>query len=56
MNSEIIRKYLEELKEGGECDSDFVNILQQCNEKNEDGEEVAEKLISVIRKRYVESK
>ncbi len=56
MSSEIIKKHLDELGADSKYDTDFVGILRQCNENDEDGETAAEKMIAVIAKRYVENK
>lgn len=56
MSSQIIKKHLEELKAENKNDSNFIAILQQSNETNENGGATAEKIVAVITKRYVENK
>ena len=56
MSSEIIKKHLEELRAEKKTDSSFIDILNQSNETSEDGDVTAEKIITVIDKRYVENK
>lgn len=56
MTSEIIKKYLEKLKKQNQFDKDFVDILYNSNELNEEGEETASKVLDLIKKRYDEDK
>lgn len=56
MSSGIIKKYLNSLKQEGKYDNEFIDILAGCNEDDEDGEIVAEKILQVINKRYAEDK
>ena len=55
-SSEIIKKHLETMIGQKEFDADFVNILIVSNIENEDGEEIAAKIINLIKKRYAQSK
>lgn len=52
----MIKKYLDTLKKEGKYDKEFIDILAVCNKDDEDGEIVAEKILQVINKRYVEDK
>lgn len=54
--SEIVTKYLEEMKASGKFDIEFIALLSDSNSKNEDGETTATKALEAIRKRYAKSK
>ena len=56
MISEIIKKYLETLKKQNQFDKDFVDILNESNELNEEGEKTASKVLDLIEKRYDKNK
>ena len=56
MISEIIKKYLETLKKQNQFDKDFVDILYESNELNEEGEKTASKVLDLIEKRYDKNK
>lgn len=56
MNSKTIKKHLELLKSENKYDEEFIEVLRVCNEENEEGEIVAEKVIEAISNRYAESK
>ena len=56
MASELIKKYLEELKSQKKFDEDFIDILVKANEVDEEGEIIAEKITKVIKKQYDENK
>jgi len=56
MSSEIIKKYLEKVKNENKYDVEFISILENCNENSEDGEITAGKIIHIIGKRYAENK
>lgn len=56
MASELIKKYLEELKGQKKFDDGFIDILAEANETSEDGATTAGRILDVIKKRYAESK
>lgn len=56
MSSEIIKKYLADLKKEGKYDDKFIDILMVGNDEDEDGGIIAAKVIESINQRYVESK
>ena len=56
MSNEIIKKYLEKLKMQNRFDKDFVSILYDSNELNEEGQETASKVLGLIKKRYDKNK
>ena len=56
MSSEIIKKYLEDMKMQKEFDSDFIDLLTGSNDIGEEGKETAIKILDIIKKRYDKSK
>ncbi|HUW24365.1 MAG TPA: hypothetical protein VMW04_01925 [Patescibacteria group bacterium] len=56
MNSTTIKKYLNDLREEGKYDNEFIDILTVGNEQDEDGEVIATKIMGSINKRYAEDK
>lgn len=56
MSSNIIKQHLEEMKKDKELDVEFIQLLSDSNEKNEEGRDTATKILAAIKKRYVESK
>jgi hypothetical protein len=56
MTSKIITRHLEAIKAQGDCDAEFLAILNESNANDEDGKVTATKLIELVGKRYAESK
>ena len=56
MRSEIIKNHLEAMRDQKEFDTDFVDILIASNKENEDGKEIAVRILNLIKKRYAQSK
>ena len=56
MKNENIKKYLKRLQSEKKYDSDFVKLLIDSCEKDEEGEVTAENLLRLISERYVENK
>lgn len=56
MSSEIIKNHLEAMRDQKEFDTDFVDILIASNKENEDGKEIAARILNIIKKRYAQSK
>ncbi len=56
MTSELIEKHLGKLKDQNKFDDGFVDILVEANKNGEDGEVTAERILSLIKQRYAESK
>lgn len=56
MKNENIKKYLKDLQSEKKYDSDFVKLLIDSCEKDEEGEVTAENLLRLISERYVENK
>ena len=56
MASELIKKHLEELKSQKKFDENFIDILTEANETSEEGATTANRILELIKKRYVESK
>lgn len=56
MSSKIIKNHLQKLRDEKKYDADFVAVLQESNDSNDDGSTTAEKIIAVIEKRYAENK
>ena len=56
MASELIKKHLEELKSQKKFDESFIDVLTEANETSEEGATTANRILELIKKRYVESK
>lgn len=56
MSSELIKKHLEELKSQKKFDDGFIDILAEANETSEEDATTANRILDLIKKRYVESK
>ena len=56
MSSEIIKKYLKEIKGENKYDLEFINMLENCNDVDENGYTTAEKIIRTIEERYAKDK
>jgi len=56
MSSKIIKEYLKKVQDDNKYDLEFISILQNCNEHNENGEITAKKLIAIIENRYAKNK
>ena len=56
MPSELIKKYLEELKSQNKFDQCFIDILAEANETDESGDATAERILLLVKQRYAENK
>jgi hypothetical protein len=56
MSSDIIKTHLEEMKKDKTLDAAFIQLLSDSNTSGEDGKDTAAKILSLIKKRYAESK
>ena len=56
MSSELIKKYLEKLKNQKKFDEGFIDLLVESNQVDEDGSTTVEKILKLIEKRYAKSK
>ncbi len=56
MSSDLIKKHLEKLKSQKSFDEDFIDLLAESNQNDEDGSVTADKILKLVEKRYVESK
>ena len=56
MSSELIKKHLEELKRQKKFDEGFIDILTEANETSEEGAITANRILDLIKQRYVENK
>jgi len=56
MASELIKKHLEELKSQKKFDDGFIDILTEANDTSEEGATTANRILDLIKQRYVENK
>ena len=56
MSSELIKKHLEELKRQKKFNEGFIDILTEANETSEEGAITANRILDLIKQRYVENK
>jgi len=56
MSSELIKKHLEELKRQKKFDEGFIDILTEANETSEEGATTANRILDLIKQRYVKNK
>lgn len=54
MKNVALNTFLEDLKKNPLFDKEFVDILTVSHSQAEEGEKIAEKIISIVNKRYVE--
>lgn len=55
MANDAINTYLEEIKSDPAFDKDFIDLLISTHGQGIEGEKVAEKIIAIVNKRYVEN-
>lgn len=55
MNKDLIKHKLEKMLQNSTFDSEYVGILLSSYLKNEDGENIAKKIINQIDKKYVKN-
>ena len=56
MPSELIKIQLVELKSQNKFDADFIDMLAEANQEDEDGETTVTKILKLIKERYAEDK
>ena len=54
MANETIKTYLEQLKAKNQFDTEFIDLLISSYETTEEGDDTAEKILSLIEKRYAQ--
>lgn len=56
MSSELIKKYLEELKSQKKLDEGFIDVLLEANKTGESGEDTAERILGLVKQQYAKNK
>lgn len=54
MKNAALNTYLDDIKNDSSFDKELVDVLITSHSKGEEGEKIAEKIIAIVTKRYVE--